>query len=90
MIQYPALIDGEGGAYGVVFPDIPGIAAMGDTVAEALVNAEAALVDYVVEAEADGEELAEPSSLESVVAPVGSRLVTVSLAQPRTEALASG
>ncbi len=90
MIRYPALIDREEGAYGVVFPDIPGVAAMGDTVDEALVNAEAALVDYVVEAEADGEELAEPSSLESVEAPVGSRLVTVSLAQPRTEALASG
>ena len=45
MIRYPALIDGDKGAYGVVFPDIPGIAAMGCTVDEAMLNAEAALQD---------------------------------------------
>ena len=31
MIQYPALIDGEKGAYGVTFPNLPGIVAMGKT-----------------------------------------------------------
>ena len=29
--RYPALIDGDEGAYGVVFPDIPGVGAMGHT-----------------------------------------------------------
>ena len=38
MIEYPALIDGEERAYGVLFPDIPGVEAMGDTVDEALVT----------------------------------------------------
>ena len=66
MIEYPALIDGVEGAYGVVFPDIPGVGAMGDTVDEALVNAEAALKDYAAEAEIDGEELADPSPLQSI------------------------
>ena len=35
MIRYPALIDGDEGVYGVVFPDIPGVGAMGHTVDEA-------------------------------------------------------
>ena len=46
MIRYPALLDGEEGAYGVVFPDIPGVGAMGHTVDEALANAEEVLRDY--------------------------------------------
>ena len=39
-MNYPALIDGEAGAYGVAFPDLPGIVAMGDTLAEAVCHAE--------------------------------------------------
>ena len=89
MIEYPALIDGEDGAYGVVFPDIPGIAAMGDTVDEALLNAEVALEDYAVEAEIDGEELAVPSPLQSIKTPVGNRLVSIPLVRTGTKALAS-
>ena len=79
MIEYPALIDGTEGAYGVVFPDIPGVAAMGATVYEALVNAEAALRDYAVEAEIDGEELAVPSPLQSIEAPIGNKVVSIPL-----------
>ena len=82
------MIDGDEGAYGVVFPDIPGIAAMGYTLGEALVNAEAALEDYVVEAEADGEELAVPSAIQSVEVPIGNQLVSIPLMQSRTKALA--
>lgn len=37
MIQYPALLHGEEGAYGMVFPDIPRVGAMGHAVDEALV-----------------------------------------------------
>lgn len=40
MIRYPALIDGEKGACGVSFPDIPGVVAMGVTIDDALLNAE--------------------------------------------------
>ena len=79
MSRYPALIDGERGAYGVVFPDLPGIVAMGATVEDAMVNAEEALRDYVLEAERDGADIESPSAIESVVAPSGSALVSVPL-----------
>jgi len=41
------LIDGEPGAYGVVFPELPGCIAMGDTVDEAIENAGEALRDWM-------------------------------------------
>ena len=43
MTRYPAWIDGEQGSYGISFPDLPGIVAMGTTVDEALMHAEEAL-----------------------------------------------
>lgn len=79
MARYPALIDGERGAYGVVFPDLPGIVAMGATVEDAMVKAERALRDYVLEAERDGADIESPSAIESVVPPSGSALVSVPL-----------
>ena len=79
MARYPALIDGEKGAYGVTFPDLPGIVAMGTTVDEALVSAEEALRDYAIEAEKDGEKISQPSALERVEVPGGNALVSVPL-----------
>ena len=90
MIRYPALIDGDEGAYGVVFPDIPGVGAMGDTVDEALVNAEAALQDYAVETERDGEELAIPSPFQSIETPKGNQLVSVPLIRPSGKSVRAG
>ena len=78
-MQYPALIDGQEGAYGVIFPDIPGVCAMGVTVADALGNAAVALQDYALEAERDGEDLALPSAMQSITPPDGNRLVSVPL-----------
>ena len=51
------MIDGKEGAYGVSFPDLPGIVAMGSTRDEALRQAQQALRDYVIETERDGEEM---------------------------------
>ena len=51
---YPAIIEGGGDDYGIWFPDLPGIVAMGDTLVEAICNAQAALDDYAIEAERDG------------------------------------
>lgn len=82
MIRYPALIDGDEGVYGVVFPDIPGIAAMGRSVYEAMLHAEAALQDYAMEAERDGEELSLPSPVQSVETPSGNQLVSIPLIRP--------
>ena len=79
MARYPALIDGAKGAYGVVFPDLSGIVAMGATLEEALLNAEAALQDAAIEAERDGLALSPPSALEDVEVPAGSALSSILL-----------
>ena len=79
MLEYPALVDGEPGAYGVAFPDLPGIGAMGYTVAEALAHAEEALLDYAIETEKDGDELIPPSPRSAIAVGVGERLVSVPL-----------
>ena len=79
MVTYPALIDGEEGAYGAVFPNLVGCCAMGDTVDEAMLNAEDALRDYVVEMEKDGREIAPPSPLDSIETPPGNQLVSIPL-----------
>ena len=78
MVSYPALIDGEAGAYGVVFPDLD-IGAMGETIDEAKMNAEAVLRDYVVEMEKNGWPIASPSPLENVQPPSGNVLVSIPL-----------
>lgn len=79
MTRYPALIDGKDGAYGITFLDLPGIVAMGGTVDEALVNAEEALRDYVLEAQRDGDAITPPSTIQSMTTPPGSALVFVPL-----------
>ena len=79
MIRYPALIDGEKGAYGVSFPDIPGVVAMGVTMDEALLNAEEALRDYVIETEKTGDKPVSPSLIEEIETPAGNALVSVPL-----------
>ncbi len=79
MDRYPALIDGEKGAYGVTFPDLPGIVTMGNTVDEALVNAEEALREYAIEAEKDGGKIPLPSAFEQLEVPRGNTLVSVPL-----------
>ena len=78
-VRYPALIDGEKGAYGVAFPDLPGIVAMGDTIDEALMNAEEALRDYAIETELDGDTIARPCELDEVVVEPGQVLTAVPL-----------
>lgn len=79
MVGYPAFVDGEAGAYGVAFPDLPGIVAMGDAVDDALLKAEEALRDYVTEMERDGVRVAEPSPIEHVSPPEGATLVAIPL-----------
>ena len=90
MIRYPALIDGDEGAYGVVFPDIPGVGAMGNTIDEALLNAEDALRDYAIEAERDGEELAVPSPFQAIQTPTGNQLVAIPLIRPSGKSVRAG
>lgn len=77
MYRYPALIDGEQGAYGVTFPDLPGIVAMGSTIQESMTHAEEALRDCAIEAKKDGVVLRPPTAIENVEVPQGHALVSI-------------
>ena len=77
MNSYPALIDGEKGDYGVAFPDLPGIVAMGSTIEEAMAHAEEALHDCAIEAKKDGSVPRPPSAMEAVRVPSGHTLVSI-------------
>lgn len=79
MTRYAALIDGAHGAYGVTFPDLPGVVAMGKTIDDALAHAEEALQDYAAETAKDGDELTMPTPLEQVEVPAGQTLVSIPL-----------
>jgi predicted RNase H-like HicB family nuclease len=65
-MRYTVLIDGKAGAYGVVFPDIPGCVAMGRTIEAALANAGDALRDWFELAEEYGEKVPSPRPLEKL------------------------
>ena len=66
MLRYPVVIDGEKGAHGIVFPDLPGAFAMGATVDEALADAEEMLPSCVRVLEAKGQKVPPPSAVEDV------------------------
>ena len=78
-MRYPAIIEGGGSDYGIWFPDIDGIGAMGYTIEEVLANASEVLSDYAIEMEKDGLPLAAPSALEDVEIPEGCALTTILL-----------
>lgn len=67
MHRYTALIDGEAGAYGVSFPDLPGCVAMGETVDQAMLNAAEALREFDYDVAAAGGAIADPRSAEQVI-----------------------
>jgi predicted RNase H-like HicB family nuclease len=63
-MRYTVLIDGKSGAYGVVFPGVPGCVAMGRTIDEALANAADVLRDWFDLSEERGEKVPSPRPLE--------------------------
>ncbi len=83
-MTYPAIIEGGGDDYGIVFPDLPGIVAMGDTLDQVVQNAEEALRDYAIESERDGLPLATPSSSEDVEVPSNCTLTSILLVRSST------
>jgi len=65
--RYIALVDGKRGAYGVVFPDLPGCTAMGRTIEEALLNASEAAGEWAEAVrETNNGKLAPPRSSEAL------------------------
>ena len=80
--KYPAVIDGERGAYGVVIPDLRGAYAMGATVDEALADAEDMLPEFLDVLREHGEPIPLPSAAEDVELQPGEMLAFVTLRVP--------
>ena len=67
---YPAILEKEpDSAYGVTFPDFPGLVSAGDTAEEALVNSHEALAGHVALMVQDGDQLPDPTPVEAVARP---------------------
>ena len=66
MARYIGLIDGEAGAYGIIFPDLPGCTSMGDTVEEVIANGADAMRLWVEVAEASRDRVPSPRSFASM------------------------
>lgn len=60
MTRFIEIIDGKDGAYGVVFPDLPGCTSAGATADEAARNAVEAVTLWAEDAIARGEDLPRP------------------------------
>jgi len=67
-MRYTVLIDGEPGAYGVVFPDLPGCVAMGDSIDAALIDAAGAVRAWVQVTELHGEVVPKPREIPALLA----------------------
>ena len=76
-MRYPALIEDCGEEYEVAFPDVPGCAARGSSIEEAMENAHDALNNRLDEIEAQGKPVPEPSRLEDVEVPRGRAITSV-------------
>jgi predicted RNase H-like HicB family nuclease len=68
MVTYTAFIrKDKGSCYGVDFPDFPGCITAGDTIEEAMANAQEALGAHIAFMQADGDPIPEPSSAEAAL-----------------------
>lgn len=77
---YPAILEKEpASAYGVAFPDFPGLVSAGTTAEEALVNAHEALAGHVTLMVQDGDSLPNPTPIESVTADPDVQMVAITM-----------
>ena len=67
-MRYPISIEigSDNTAYGVVVPDLPGCFSAGDTLDEAVINAEEAIIAWIETALDAGQEIPRPSTLETI------------------------
>lgn len=63
---YPAIFEIEETGYSVMFPDIEGCYTQGETIEDGMINAKDALCLMLFDMEESGQEIPEPSSVESV------------------------
>jgi predicted RNase H-like HicB family nuclease len=89
-VFFPAIIErAKRRGYGVFFPDLPGLAAAGDTLQHAADQAREALEFHIAGMVDDGEQIPTPTSLEDIpadpeVKEAARVLVPVSIASHRT------
>jgi predicted RNase H-like HicB family nuclease len=67
-VFYPAIVERAGAGYSVFFPDLPGCTSAGDSVNEALVNAEEALAGHLAVSAEHGDAIPDPSELDQISA----------------------
>ena len=67
MTRYVGLIDGEAGGYGIVFPDLPGCTAIGNTIEAAIANGADAMRLWIEVMEERGHGINHPSSLAALL-----------------------
>ena len=66
MKNYIGIIQEENKQFGIIFPDFPGCVSVGDTVEEAYKNGIEALSLHINGMKEDGEDIPEPSNLETI------------------------
>lgn len=66
MARYIGLIDGSAGAYGIVFPDLPGCTSMGVTIEDVITNGVDAMRLWIQCTEEDGHLVPQPRSFETL------------------------
>ena len=82
MMRYQALLDGENGAYGVTFPQLPGCVAMGATKEEALHNAAEALIAWITCHVENGWPYTHPADTHALMPVAGEQVVEVPVEVP--------
>ncbi len=63
MTSYIGLLDGADGVYGIVFPDLPGCNAGGDTISDVTKDAIAAIREWILDAREHGQAVPEPRDM---------------------------
>lgn len=65
-VRYWAIIEWAKQGYSAFFPDLPGCTSAGSTIQEAADNAEEALADHLIVSAQHGDDIPDPSALESI------------------------
>src|SRR5688572_9623356 len=67
MARYVALVEGERGSFGLIFPDLPGCVAMGDTLDEVVLRGTEALSEWVIDVVSDGLKLPKARTMDRLM-----------------------
>ncbi|MCX8475398.1 MAG: type II toxin-antitoxin system HicB family antitoxin [Sphingomonas sp.] len=65
-VVYPAIVERAGSGFSVFFPDLPGCTSAGETLQDAVLNAEQALAGHLLVTVRHNEEVSDPSHLDDI------------------------